>query len=201
MLLYYTINVAYSVKFKQAVHTERVPPTQNDLESVAWYTGEREVREWMDCAIVSCFSNTHQDILFEGFQNRIEGFCYYGNNNPLYPLVTMQIGCISELKWVWCTLSELWPPKVQDFTIHHKSKVFFHWRHLYWKKNPVTSKDITFKRYSRSVGWPSVQWDVVTIAMETCNSILARYGLFSEYAPRILAKTIVVFNETWTVYI
>lgn len=35
MLLYYTINVAYSVKFKQAVHTERVPPTQNDLEGVA----------------------------------------------------------------------------------------------------------------------------------------------------------------------
>lgn len=35
MLLYYTINFAYSVKFKQAVHTERVPPTQNVLESVA----------------------------------------------------------------------------------------------------------------------------------------------------------------------
>lgn len=47
------------------------------------------------------------------------------------------------------------------------------------KKKQFTSKDIAFKRYRRSVGWPSVQWDVVTIAMETCNSILARYGLFS----------------------
>jgi len=31
-----------SVKFKQAVHTVREPPTQNDLESVASYMGERE---------------------------------------------------------------------------------------------------------------------------------------------------------------
>jgi len=52
----------------------------------------------MDCAVVSCFFNTLKDILIAGFQNRIEGFCYYGNNNPLYPWVTMQIGCISELK-------------------------------------------------------------------------------------------------------
>lgn len=90
----------------------------------------------MDCAIVSCFSNTLKDILIAGFQNRIEGSGFYHS------------------------------PQIQGF--------FSLEAPLLEKK-----KTVYFKRYSRSVGWPSVQWDVVTIAMETCNSILAGYGLFS----------------------
>ena len=47
-------------------------------------------------------------------KNEIPGFHCYDNvtTTPLNPLVTMQIGCISDMKYIECIVSELQPLKI-----------------------------------------------------------------------------------------